>query len=1312
MTQSYFDDLSTLEESDVSRDLEQVQAAMDADTQYANQPVEPIEEAEPTGETATQKTEEPKEEPKQESEGQSFGDIAGDFGRAALGLGKYDPEKGTLSGAVPSSVMAAGVVNTGIGLVNMVPGINIPKIPKFEEELKQSVSEISGVIIPTLVLGGRGVGLGTAANARVGWGVGKSALVKRFGEAGVMAGTGALVDNASTAAEGDSASGYLKQTFPKTWGWLPNEIATLDDDHPDLKREKNVKEGVYLGTFLDVASILGKVARAASKLRAGQFVPENEIARNSVKALNKPEVPAEAVTEVAEATRQANLDELGRFNFERAVDFDKPIHGYHDVYSKYESGVRSVDNAGIVGASVDFARISDNIDTSYGRVGSMLPETALKAAITDGVAEPDLYYKTLKGLATQIELAGKYGYKTASGKYLSHADIISKGDMLASDLMKMDVPAMRAALRPFQYIDGDIGTSVLKSEAYAGVFKSIKSYMDEFMNMDAVRAQAYLETSISGQISDMAEGMRLMDGTEAVERAQEQILDRIEYLLTLKGQTAYARGRGLNMLNLWNRMTQKGSAAADMAYAKKVEKAIAGEKNDTLKAIMKIAADSKMTTETLNAIRKERPEMLAPLIMAYEITDGNVDNISKLNNWMRQSSGILSKAFYDGQPEIPSLMLQGVWSNIYNSMLSSIITPAKAIMSGSVIMIERPIATFAGSIGNSYQMKRAAYMYSGMFETLGRALEYSSLVAKKVKNDPEAAKYFSRKDFQVRNERAIELFRATADAEAKSGNFGASVIADQIEAMNDMANSPLLKFGINGMSVWDGFVKSVVANWEARANVYDKFISTGKKLTPDELSKMSREVYDNFFDETTNTLKEGAAKYAAGEINMNLAGEGVTVLNSLLTRLPLFKPFLMFPSTSTNMMKYGASHSPTSIFIKQLDQYRRPFSELDQFEAEQLLKQRGYSYDEMAEINYEGIRAEMKGRKGIGTIAVMGGVGLFTQDRLRGDGHFDKETQRVRTDLGWKPRTVKGLDGKWYSYAEWGAIGDFLALTANIMDNFDTLNPNDVSTLLNKSAHILGATITNKSVMSGMEPMFDMLSGNGAAIARWSASFGSAGLPFSGLRGDFARLLSPEVRETQQELFSLWANRNPGTRGQLPVRYGWVSGNAAGKPENFFQRLYNAISPMKMYGDITPEEQFLLDIEFDARPTLKTNGAGVEYTPEERSQVAQKMGERGYFRMAIQEAMQSEDGRAFREAYKQAQKAGVPVDVSQFKELHIRLKQELRTAQQLAQREIDNADQVEQVQFLNNQMQNAQRSGDLKEIERIGGLLDEMKRRY
>ena len=51
------------------------------------------------------------------------------------------------------------------------------------------------------------------------------------------------------------------------------------------------------------------------------------------------------------------------------------------------------------------------------------------------------------------------------------------------------------------------------------------------------------------------------------------------------------------------------------------------------------------------------------------------------------------------------------------------------------------------------------------------------------------------------------------------------------------------------------------------------------------------------------------------------------------------------------------------------------------------------------------------------------------------------------------------------------------------------------------------------------------------------------------------------------------------------------------------------------------KKQFLIDIEFDARPTLSTNGKGVKLTPEMRSQITDKMGELGGFGRAIREVM-------------------------------------------------------------------------------------------
>ena len=293
-----------------------------------------------------------------------------------------------------------------------------------------------------------------------------------------------------------------------------------------------------------------------------------------------------------------------------------------------------------------------------------------------------------------------------------------------------------------------------------------------------------------------------------------------------------------------------------------------------------------------------------------------------------------------------------------------------------------------------------------------------------------------------------------------------------------------------------------------------------------------------------------------------------------------------------------------------------------------------------------------------------------------------------------------------------GAIGDWLAFTVNIMDNFDlsrtgkmgTLNDVELSTNLQKAAHILGASVTDNFVLKGLEPLFGILSGDGAELARWGASFGNSLNPLSGQRNEIARLLSPGVREGEQQLADLAAQRNPILRGGMPERYDFVDGDVSGQPDSFFQRIWNVYSPMKQHGALSPEKQFLIDIEFDAMPTLQTNGMGVELTPTQQSEVGQKMGEQGIFKAAIAELMDSPEGKDFRESYRKLQNEGLEVPVSEYKSLHRQLKSALREAQKYAIDSLDSADEINRIQYNNSAYAEAARVGDVDEMRRLSNM--------
>jgi hypothetical protein len=650
---------------------------------------------------------------------------------------------------------------------------------------------------------------------------------------------------------------------------------------------------------------------------------------------------------------------------------------------------------------------------------------------------------------------------------------------------------------------------------------------------------------------------------------------------------------------------------------------------------------------------------------------------------------------------MPSAWTQGMWSNIYNSVLSAVGTPLKAGASNLSLMVERPIATWVGAklAGDAATLRRGNYMYRvGMVDTLQKAMSHMNQVFRRAWSDPSSVGYIMRDDIARKNEDTITLLRSFADAKEAEGFLGPSVITNQIEAMNDLAEHPWLRLGVNSMTAFDGFTRSFIGSIESRARAYDTLISAGEEVTPDKLKKISEGLYDQMFDEK-GFISDKAVEHASREIAMNQNIPAVDSLSQLINRAPVLKPFLMFPKTSMNMLAFSGSHNPLGLFINDMNAFKLPFDQMDQIDVERLLSERGVPVDENMKAAYDTIRAELKGRKAIGTITVLGAVGLFTGDSLRGNGLYDKSRQRFRREADWKPRTYRGWDGKWYSYDNMGALSDWLALTADVMDNFDSLDEPSIETTLNKMGHVLAANLTNKSFTAGLEPLNDVLAGNPAALSRWGASFASSFLPGSGFRNEFGRLLAPQIKELDQEFFQLLANRNAFAKSTLPDSHDWIDGGKVGEPTNFFTRVWNVYSPWwKQSERISPEKQFLIDIEFDARPTLRTNGKGVEYTPDQRSEVTDLMGQSKVFRDEVRKIMNSSDGKEFRRAYKQA---GVSIDRKLFQNIHSRLTRALRRAEAVAQSRISSKGEVQEKLYRNRLIQRYTRTGQTDKIKEL-----------
>jgi hypothetical protein len=1190
--------------------------------------------------------------------------------------GTIDYDKIDQYGAESDMDVVAGIQDFVSGTLSLIPGIDIKPRPKFENEVAQSVREISSVVLPTMLLGGAGSAGLTAQAGKVNTVKGLKHLndpfVKWLGNTAFQAGAGAFVDYAVPMNQtDDNLAGTLKKTYPRSLGWIPDNVATLDGESPEVKRGKNVLEGAYLGIGIDMIMGLSKLMKRVDDTHdLVRHTPENEKAKEWFDKNIEIDKTPEDVIERSAAKRSTELDEVGSFNFDKSVDPNEPIFGYHDAYGYPETGIRSVDDLGIVGASIDAARIDGNLGTVYGRVGSVMSEGALKFANETS----ENARLVIKGLASTLQDAGQYGYKIDDKRYLSFKEIENVGQKYADDFYEMDLQELQKTIYPGSIYQGknvSTGTPELTDEGYQGVMGAIKKYMDDFVNMDEAKATAYVGTSMAGQISDMAQGMRLTEGSGSIQRAQEQILDRVEFLMAQKGMTSYVRGRSLNMLNIWNRMTTQGSRAYDNATKKRLENLVKGEKNKTLATMERIKQETAETIDGLRAIKDSNPEMLSPLMMAYELTDGNVKTISSLNNYVKQSTSIWSKAFFDGQPEIPSVINQAFYANVYNGALSSASTPIKAVFSGSHLLVEKPLRHFAGALitGDLRTARRALYQYSSMWETLTGGLSYAKQIFKRSALDPNVTAV--RDDMGLKNQGQLDILTAFADAKAAKGDYGPQMLMENITAMNDLANHPVLRMGTRSMQAMDGFMDSLIANFEAKGRAFDNYTQNGKvKFNRAEADKVAKDAHAEMFDEN-GIITDKAVKKASGEMAFNLDNAANDDASALIRRMPVLKPFMLFTKTPLNELKYTASYNPLSpvlgTFMKDVNVFKHKFDDIETEKVMEILTQRGVDVSDPLQVKgkYNELRADMLGRKALGTLMTGSAVALFMDDRLHGAGHYNRQVQKTRDKADWKRNSIRGFDDKWYSYEGLGPITTYLSLVATIGDNFDVLEPNDLGNLLGKTAFAFGASFKDRTHMAGLEPFFDVLRGDVGAINRWGSGFlTSAAVRGSSQMAEIARLLDPELKLINNELDAMIMNRLPGLKGMLPKEYDWIEGGEVNVPDSIWARLRNTYTPWKESGKITPEKQFLIDVEFDATATLRTNGQGEKLSAAEQSEILSIMGKDGLWKEGIKRVMNqtSKGGKGFRQRFKEGQSKGLPMDTATAESLHNELDAELRRA--------------------------------------------------
>ena len=1210
-----------------------------------------------------------------------------------------DVTEGMARGLYENAAPVIGISDTIIDAINLLSAdggrYDIPKLPKYESDTIQALRNISGLVIPSLGLRSLAIqGFSKLHAARVAppalVSLGNKASFQYFSKFGIDVGTGGLVDYVAEQNQKDqNLLGTLKEYWPKTFQWIPESIATNKDDSAGEKRAKNVAEGAIfnvLASIIEGAAYLTRAGRSVSK--TSEFIPSKNNGVNNVNELGKDEFsdikfsenPVEDSVLRNYARKEKELNLLNEYYISKGepeIDWNSLDEG--------QTLVRSKDADGIVGAQSDAAQIQENIDSGWGRIGNLIHEATRK----EGIEFENLSNRTLVSQVTdELKKAGTFSKRLKSNKLITDVMMDRAGRKLAATLLhpRVEPDEIIGILDEFKR---SIEGSAIRIVGKKGINQSIKQLTRQLIDLDTQKARAYLVTSEAGQIADMSEGARLMEGGASVRRTVDLMADRLEVLMVEKGLANFETGTMLSNMNAWKQAVATGdkdviNGAADTIL------------QNTGAKLTEIIPEAKAWTTTIKAVARDNPEFLRPLLLANEFTDGNVDTLFKLHNDAANRLGIFKKAIYDGNPEVPSIINKVWWSNIFNSTLSAMATPARAAVGNLTGLLGRGLATVTGAVaqGDLARAKKAMVAHFALDDTLQKATDHMRLVFRKASTNPNEVSYVMRSDIAINEEKSLDMLRAYADAAEANGEEGASMLLRIYEDLDALARDPVLRFGGNSMTAFDGFTKSVVANTEAKYIALNKLAQSGDEITEETFKKAYQEVYDKWFD-TNGMLKSDYIDSITSEIALNADSPVVDGFNQFIRRFPAARTFIRFPRTTANVIDSFTRWSPAGVLSSDYQKMwgplgRKQFGLDDVEEIKQILISKGRPVDEHFMETFEMLRLEVKGKAAIGSLMTTMAFFAGANDRCTGNGHYNKAIQRQRVRSGWKPKSCK-IPGtnKVVSYEWMGPVGDWLSLTLDVVDNFDSISTSKQEYFLQKLSFVLGSAFTNRSVLAQLEPMFDVLQGNCAAASRFISSFGNDLVPLGGLRNELGKILFPELRQIRSELQEHLRNRNAwldavDPERALPAVVDPIDGKEIGSEDNWFLRVFNR-GPMKVHSQPSKERQFLIDIEFNSSPTMNMSQKGAVLENHEITAINTKMGEQGIYKKKIAEIMRdannlkytAPDGtvyKGFTNILRAQRKGNIPSDIldtTKFANIFSRLTTAYSDAKRIAEDSLD-----------------------------------------
>jgi len=1222
----------------------------------------------------------------------------------------------------------------------------IPRADNVNNQLQDATRDVTALLAPIIAytkgakkLGG-GIHKSGVAPARL-QALGNDPAFRMLANLGIDVGVGVHVDStAYQQGQDHNLTGTLKDTWPETFKGVPNWLATSDNDSPDTKRHKNRQEGAGMSVATELIGSLARLGKAAwGSWKATRWVPKNEKATTFFGNLSE-QYKQTAIQNSLDVTAQAaeartkNLDDIGAYYMSKLdsnMPIEAPIKGVHDMWDWTATGMRSVDNAGVAGAATDVARISQSAGTQFGRLGNFVSSVAVKYGI-DGANLKNNWL--LDNVTKELDNAGAFDV------------ILDDGTKFTSDQINRAVTSMAEMMSEPAATPGFIEDMLKKmtkdgvlGENATQVFEGATSkYMDRIYNLKRIQAQALTETSMAGQVADNAETLLENMGTEVGEQITEELYDRLEVLLNFRAMSNWEVAETAVNKNILEKLRQfvKGKDSQIVKQHFKNEAEAYNIKLD------QVQDNTKTFLDTLRNISKERPEFLKPMYEMYDATNGKVNTMYGLNKQFQQEVGDLTKAFYNGDPSMPSRLVQAGFGNVMNSMLSGFGTPISSALGNFGGLTQKWFGMVGGAAlsGDWYGVRRGMAAFGSLTDTLAKSSAYAKETMWKLSTEPDKATDLLNPDLaQAMTEQGqrLEALQSFAEAHAARGNDGPMMMMTALKQMTDMNQHPVMRGSGNVMSSQDAFVGAFMANVQARADAFD--VVNGRLTIPELVSgdydadKLFEEAYKLSYEKMFNSdgvMTDELASFMRGEVALNnkLGKGGVMDIQSWVDSVPILRTVFMFPNTQKNMLSmFGVKYNPATPLLGGFGDQIQNFAwkRLEDITPDEMiasLKSRGINNLPPDKVipTFVQLRQEALGRWAMGTTGAMLGMTALMNGRLTGDGHWDPKVQRARENTPGYPGNrmykVPGIE-KWVSYDVLGPMSSWIATVANIGDNWQTLGDEGMETMLNKAAFIMGAALEDKTMMNNYRTVLDIMNGDEGAINRFTAAQINGFIPGAGQRSEWSKMFGPYQAIIDRDMSGYFRNRNrfgdavvpPGAR--LPVQKNWLNGGEI-KNESWMTRAWNTYTPMKVSDDMPKENRFLTAVEFNAMPGVSTDPVtGVPYTPDEQAEIFQIIGEDKIFLKGVKQVMRQAERSGALEKLEDLRSTGVGNDetkLTEWENIHYQLNQHLKTAVTAARARLSTLDRINAEAYIKQTNDYRARQGQVPLTDRAQNFLRQM----